>query len=202
MHKRGSVWWMSFVYQGKRYRISIETSDRKRAQKIYDAIKGQIAENRWIERSLGEDNIFTEMMEKYLVEHASQKASARQYKGYVKNLLKFFGDCSIKEITPSLVNQFKIKRRKDGVGPASINRELAILKNAFNIASRQWEWVGDNPVARIPMEKEPPGRVRYLTDKEFEKLLDACVAWLKPIVLVARHGYEKGEYPISDMGSG
>jgi len=78
LYKRGQVWWMSFIYQGKRHRVSIETSDRKRAQKIYDAVKGQIAENRWIERSLGEDKIFTEMMDKYLGEHASQKASARQ----------------------------------------------------------------------------------------------------------------------------
>ncbi|MEW6375607.1 MAG: site-specific integrase [Thermodesulfobacteriota bacterium] len=40
---------------------------------------------------------------------------------------------------------------------------------------------------RVSMEKEPPGRVRYLTDEEFQKLHSSCPDWLKPIVMVARH---------------
>jgi integrase len=55
------------------------------------------------------------------------------------------------------------------------------------MAVKEWEWVSDNPVKRVSMEKEPPGRVRYLTDEEFEKLHNACADWLKPIVMVARH---------------
>ncbi len=80
-----------------------------------------------------------------------------------------------------------MKRRKDGVGPATVNRELATLKNSFNKALKEWGWVRENPVTRISMEKEPPGRVRYLTDEEFEKLLEARPEWLRPIVLTARH---------------
>jgi integrase len=135
----------------------------------------------------GEEKTFGEMMTKYLEEHVCQKASARQYRGYVKNLLQFLGDYKVMDVTPSLITQYKIKRRKDGVGPASINRELAVLKSAFNLALKQWEWVRENPVTRISMEKEPQGRVRYLTDEEFEKLLEACPEWLRPIVLTARH---------------
>jgi integrase len=37
------------------------------------------------------------------------------------------------------------------------------------------------------MEKEPQGRVRFLTDDEFDRLCDACPEWLKSIVLTARH---------------
>jgi len=187
LYKRGQVWWMSFVYRGKHYRKSTETEDRKLAKRIYDTIKGQIAENRWIPKLPCEDKTFGEMMDKYEAEHVSQKRSMRQYKGYIKNLRPFFGDHLLSEITPSVVNEYKMKRRKDGVGPASINRELAILKNAFNIALKQWGWVRENPVTRIPMEKEPKDRVRYLTDQEFERLHNACPDWLKPIVLIARH---------------
>ncbi len=125
--------------------------------------------------------------EKYKQEHVSQKSSARQYNGYIRNLENFFEDYLVMEVTPSLVNEYKVKRRKDGVGPASINRELAVLKNAFNKAIKEWGWLKDNPMARVAMEKEPQGRVRYLTDEEFEKLLKACPGWLKPIVLTARH---------------
>jgi len=192
-YKRGKVWQMSFVYKGRRYRKSTETEDKKLAQRILDKVKGEIAENRWFEKLPGEYKGFNEMMDKYETEHVCLKASVRQYRGYIKNLRPFFGEIPIFQIAPSLINEYKMKRRNDGVGPASINRELAVLKNAFNKALKEWGWVRENPVMRISMEKEPPGRVRYLTDEEFERLLTACPEWLKPIVLTARHtGLRKG----------
>jgi integrase len=187
IYRRARVWHMTFFYQGKRYRKSTETTDKKLAQRIYDKLKNEIAEGKWFEKLPGEYKSFNDMMDKYEVEHVSQKASARQYKGYIKNLRPFFGETLICQVTPSMINEYKIKRRNDGVGPASINRELAMVKNAFNKAVKEWGWVRDNPVTRIPMEKEPPGRVRYLTDEEFEKLLEGCPEWLRPIVLTARH---------------
>lgn len=187
LYKRGMVWWMSFTYQGQYYRKSTETGNRKLAQRIYDKVKGEVVESRWFDRLQGEDKTFKEMMDKYEAEHVSQKRSARQYKGYIKNLRSYFKDATISEITPSLINEYKVMRRKDSVGSATVNRELAVLKNAFNKALREWEWVKENPVTRIPMEKEPSGRVRFLTEKEFERLYNVCSEWLKPIVLTARH---------------
>ncbi len=185
LFKRGRVWWMSFVYRGEQVRKSTETRDKKLAERIYTKVLGEIVQGKWFERL--PERSFIEMMEKYEVEHVSQKDSARQYKGYIRNLRPFFCEYSLSEITPSVINEYKMKRRKDGVGPASINRELAVVKNAFNKALKEWGWVRENPVTRISMEKEPPGRVRYLTDEEFEKLLKACPEWLRPIVLTARH---------------
>ena len=185
LYRRGSVWWMRFTYRGKQIFKSTETEDKKQAQRIYDKIKFEIAEGKWFEKK--PEHSFKEMVDRYLVEHASQKKSARAYEGYVNNLLAFFGEnISISEITPSMVNQFKMKRREKAK-PGTINRDLSILKNCFNIAMKQWEWVDTNPVTKIPMEKEPPGRVRFLTDEEFERLCDACPEWLKPILLTARH---------------
>lgn len=185
LYKRGQVWWMSFTYQGKQIFRSTETERKKQAQRIFDKIKFEIAEGKWFEKK--PEHSFKEMMDRYLEEHVSQKKSVRAYKGYVDNLLAFFGEnIFISDITPCLVNQFKMKRREK-VKSGTINRDLSILKNCFNIAMKQWEWVDSNPVARIPMEKEPPGRVRFLTEEEFERLYNACPEWLKPVVLTARH---------------
>ena len=186
LYKRGSVWWMRFTYQGKQVFKSTESEDKKQAQRIYDKVKFEIAEGKWFEKK--PEHSFKEMMDRYLAEHVSGKKSERSYEGYVNNLLAFFGEnISISEITPSMISEFKIKRRNDGVKSGTINRDLAILKNCFNIAMKQWEWADSNPAGRIPMEKEPPGRIRFLTDEEFERLCDACPEWLKSIVLTARH---------------
>ena len=186
LFKRGQTWWMRFTYNGKQIRKSTETDDKKLAVRIYQKVMGEVAEGKWFEKL--PDRSFKELTEKYESEHVSQKRSAIQYKGYIKSLRSFFDEgCLLSEITPSMVNEFKMKRRIDGVGPASINRELAVLKNAFNKAIKEWGWVRENPVTKIPLEKEPPGRVRYLTDEEFERLLEGCPEWLRPIVLTARH---------------
>jgi hypothetical protein len=66
IYRRGQVWWIDFTYRGKRYRKSTETEDKKLAQRIYDKIKGEIAEGRWFEKLPGEEKTLREMMEKYL----------------------------------------------------------------------------------------------------------------------------------------
>jgi integrase len=193
LYKRGKVWWMSYTLEGKRVRRSLETEDKQLAKKIEAKGKTQLIEGKWFEKLPGGDKGFKEMMDKYEGEHVSQLRSVRQHKGFIKNLRSFFANIPILEITPSLISDFKMKRRGDGVGPASINRELSVLKKAFNKALKEWGWVKENPVAKIPMEKEPKGRVRYLRDGEFQSLYDACAEWLKPILLVARHtGMRKG----------
>lgn len=185
MFKRGPVWWISFVYDGKRYRQSSGTANRKLAKNIEDKIKGDIVQGKWFERLPGEEKLFEEMMQKYLAEHASKKASARDFAGYAKTLTLFFGGLIVADITPKAINQYKIKRREDGVKPATINRELAAMKKAFNLALKEWEWVRENPVMKVSMEVENNKRERWLKDDEEKRLLEACPGWLQELVVFA-----------------
>ena len=189
LYKRGQVWWMAFVYKGKRYRESTNTVDRKQAQRIHDKVKGQIVEGKWFEKLPGEEMNFEQLMAKYMNEH-SPKKSPKQHirdKSSLRHLNPYFGALGLPEITSRVVNEYKAKRYNEGASPGTINRELVLLKHAFSMAYREWELLPDNPVKNVRLEREPQGRVRYLTDEEFERLLEACAKWLKPIVLVARH---------------
>ena len=47
--KRGSTWWMSFMYQGRQVRRSTETADKRLAEAILGKIKVQIVEGRFFE---------------------------------------------------------------------------------------------------------------------------------------------------------
>jgi integrase len=194
LYKRGRVWWMSFICKGKHYRKPCETEDRKLAQRICDKVKGEVAEGRWFEKLPGEDKTFREMMEKYLEEHVPKLRSQRSFRGYAENLISHLGVYTLTEITPKVVNEYKEKRRRDGLKPASINRELATMKKAFNLAIREWEWVKDNPVSMVSMEEENNKRDRWLTPEEEVGLLDVCPAWLKELVTFALNtGMRLGE---------
>jgi integrase len=104
------------------------------------------------------------------------------------------GDYLLCEISPKVINEFKIRRLSEGIKPATVNRELATMKKAFNLAVKEWEWVRDNPVLRVSMEKEENQRDRWLTFEEEEKLLKVCPDWLRELVIFALNtGMRLGE---------
>ncbi len=175
---------MRFSVNGEQVRQSTDTEDKKLAQRVYAKTKGLVAEGKWFDKLPGEEKTFKEMMDRYKAEYLPLKSHPDKYESMIKNLLAFFGDFCIKDITHSLVNQYKVT----GEGKkTSTNRELSLLRAAFNIAIKEWEWAKDNPVNKVKLWKESPGRVRYLTEEEFDKLLNECPDYLKSIVTVARH---------------
>lgn len=188
LYKRGKVWQMCFTYQGQHYRKSTETTNRKLAQKILDKVKYEIAEGKWFENAQEETRTFKEMMERYLKEHVSKKKSQRAYRGYVQNLRNFFDEYNLSEITPELIEKYKEKRLRARVKPATANRDLAILKNAFNRAIYEWNppWFrGENPMKRVEMEKENNKRTRWQSYEDEAKLKEVSPEWLWQICLFA-----------------
>ena len=62
------------------------------------------------------------------------------------------------------------------VGPATRNRYIGVLRHVLGMAVR-WEWLEHNPASRLSRPKrdqEPPGRARYLSNEERERLLAEC----------------------------
>jgi integrase len=91
----------------------------------------------------------------------------------------------VSEITTKAIEEYKA-RRVETVKPATVNKELALLKHMFTKAI-EWGYVKQNSIKSVKLLKEPPGRLRYLTPEELTRLLDACAPHLKPIVLMAVH---------------
>ncbi|MFQ5565503.1 MAG: tyrosine-type recombinase/integrase, partial [Paracoccaceae bacterium] len=109
----------------------------------------------------------------------------------------------LSELTPDRIIKArdKLAKREGNDGPVSsstVNRYHAALAHALTVAEKQYGWIEDNPMRRVPKLKEPQGRVRYLSDKERTALLDACGnssnPFLLPIVLIAiTTGMRRGE---------
>ena len=199
LFRRGQsrVWWMSFVCDGKQIRRSTETDDKKLAQRIYDKVKGEVAERKWFEKLPGEDRTFGEMMERYMAEHSARNKAPKSHtrdKSLRDHLVKTFGDLTLLEITPNLISEYKTKRRGEGASPRTLNYELALMSHAFNLAIREWEWVKENPVAKVSKEKVNNHIERWLTLEEQKNLLASSPKWLREIVLLAVNtGLRQGE---------
>lgn len=188
LFKRGSVWWMSFTYQGKQHRRSTETEDKKLAKRILDKVKGEIAEEKWFEKLPGEDRTFKETMEKYMAEHSVRNKAPRSYerdKSLRDHLVESFGDLALVEITPRLIAEYKTKRREEGAAPQTINNEISLMSHAFTLAIKEWEWVKENPVKKVSKEKVNNQIERWLTLEEEKNLLNSSPKWLQEIILFA-----------------
>lgn len=82
--------------------------------------------------------------------------------------------------------------------PSTVVRYLAALSHAFSIASKEWEWIDDSPMRKVTKPKEPRGRVRFLSEEERERLLQACKKSKNPylyivVVLALSTGMRHGE---------
>jgi integrase len=178
------VWWMNFTDRNKQVRRSTETPNKKLAEKIYAKSITQVAEGKWFEVDEGRSRTFKELAEKYESQVFKELKNWGSAMSYLNQLKDFFGPYTLYEITPALIDDFKQMRKAKGVKPATINRQLTIFKRIFNLAKKRWMWIRDVP----PIEMEPKAdkkRVRYLTFKEYRRVLECCDDWLKNIVAVA-----------------
>ena len=133
----------------------------------------------------------------YLKETRHKKRSAERDRYSAKQLYRAFSGTSIDAIQPDDISDYKRMRREEGVSDSTVAKELRLLSSAINHARREWGWDIPNPVqGRCP--KESPGRIRWITEKEAEKLITAAKSnrtpWLVDFIeLGLNTGMRSGE---------
>lgn len=82
--------------------------------------------------------------------------------------------------------QLIIKKTAKKRSPATVNRMRAFLSSVFRFAIKTRGYLNENPCHLVPFLPENNKRVRYLSDNERKRLLDACKAsdWDKLYLLV------------------
>jgi integrase len=125
---------------------------------------------------------FKAMTERYLKEkEAAKKKTIRADKNIIARLLAAFGaDTPLTEITAPKIAEYRLARltivsTKTGkrLEPGSVNRELQVLRGLLRMAAGE-ECGYLAKVPTVKMEKEPEGRLRYLSEDEAARLLAEC----------------------------
>ncbi len=194
-----SNWQMCFFVNGKRVRMSTKTTSKKVAQRIYDKVKGQIAEGTFKLNS-NQDMPFDQLVDEFLESHSKVETKCYQGDLRIGRVFKgYFGSRPISRITPYDIKSWRkhradfITRRGTRIKIASLNRELAFLKAMFNMAV-EWGWLQESPARKIRKLKGEVSRLRILTQEELTRLLNHADAYLKPIIITAvSTGMRKGE---------
>ncbi|MBI3813358.1 MAG: hypothetical protein HY279_02680 [Nitrospinae bacterium] len=102
------VWWMSFSVNGRQYKRSTGTEDKRLAENILAKVKTQIIEGKWFEIDEARQHTFDELMEKFMQEHAPKRepTTQRRYKVSLSHLLPFFKEMTLADITPRAISDY------------------------------------------------------------------------------------------------
>ena len=176
------AWYYNFMYNRVRYR-GVGGTTRTQALRTQDKVRGEVISGCFnLPRKVGSIHI-EKFAKKYLARRQHLK-SRRSDNLSTQTLLRFFKGKPLSTINPSDIEDYISFRRTEGVSNATINRELACLKKMYNLAI-DWEDATKNPVLRVKLLKEPPGRTRFLSIEEAKKLIESCANHLRPIVITA-----------------
>ncbi len=86
------------------------------------------------------------------------------------------------------------RQRVEHVAPATVNREIALLKHMYNLAEAWGLFHGRNPVRGVRLLPENNLKLRILSEEEETKLLPLCPQYLRDMVLFALHtGLRSGD---------
>ncbi len=183
------------MQDGKRIQSSLETTNKKRAEKRLVKVLTEIQDGRWLEFQISKRPL-KEMLDRYLKEYTVESvAKGYWYTGKVTTLFKHFYDFLGYDATLGTVEErigeYETHRKLEGAKNNTIIAELSLLRRVFNIARKQWKWKFANPLSSIEFPKPGNGRVRYLTPDEYKRLMDALDnlkpkdKWLKPVIIIA-----------------
>lgn len=168
--KDSPIWWASYTdASGKRVRRTTGTTDRREADALEAKWKLEAHQVRQWDAPPGRS--FDELMLKYFRAMQADGRDMERHAYALRKLKPTFAGRELLTLKRSDIRSYIDQRREDGVGSATINREIGLLSAAINYARREWEWDIPNNAERMRL-KEPEGRVRSLTVQEARKLIE------------------------------
>ena len=182
--KKGRIWWINYVVGGRQKRESSGSKSRRVAEKILALKKTQALEGRL---GLPKSHVprLGDWVKRFLASIGHPKTKSR-YQSSINNILRHFGrKIRLSEITPELVFEFQQKRLEEGVGKATVNRDLATLSSALTRA-RKLRLITHNPCVDIGKlnERRERRQAKPLTYEEEARVKQVSPPWLSTLITV------------------
>ncbi len=186
-------WWIKYHRDGQCFRESAETTKISAAKKLLadrlaDVSKGTLIEPN--QRRVLIDDLYAALVADYRNNELASLQGAEQR--WQKRLKPFFGGRKAVTITTALLNRYVATCREQGLANATINRDLAALRRALNLAREAGTLT---KVPTFPHLTEAAPRSGFVEEAQYRKLAQgAQELWLRALLATAyTFGLRKGE---------
>ena len=127
-----------------------------------------------------------DMVDEYAEKVLDKRDGKQEVRRHLKWLRREVGTVPLADLDNLTIARLRDKLEKEPARPrhgrpfkrtgATVNRYLGSFSTALTYATRELNWIDRNPMLgkRIRRLEEPDGRVRFLSDEERQRLLDAC----------------------------
>jgi hypothetical protein len=136
-----SIWWVKYYRNGRAVRESSKSDKRKVAERFLAKCLADVSTGNYIEphdRKVTVDELYAALLADYENNQmASLEGAQQRWQSPTAGRLKeHFGGMRALAVTTDKLNAYVGFCRKQGLSNATINRDLAALRRAFNLAFR------------------------------------------------------------------
>lgn len=192
--KGGSNWYAAFSADGRHFNRSTGTSNKRLARKILDGWRADVIEGRF--NLLKSTSPTLKDWSKQFVESIPHPNTRRRYACSKVSLDDFFKDARLPHVTTARIEEFKRVRLTEKVKTATVNRDLALLRQLLKRAERE-RYIARNPfeTGNLFLEERKGRRQPHiLTYPEEVRLLALSTPLLKALVtLLVETGLRVGK---------
>jgi integrase len=190
-----SIWWIKFFDRGIAHRESSYSTDYTVAEKLLKKRLAEVETKAYVPHTnVKIDELVEDLMAEY--REKQQKSIKSVEQRWRLHLAPFFTKRRASDVTTDMVRRYIKQRTEQSAEPATVNRELAILKRAFNLAMQSTP-PKVRTVPYFPMFEEKNVRTGFLKDEDYAKLAAECGKeglWLRSMLAVAySFGWRAGE---------
>jgi integrase len=198
LYRRGTIWWIRYSVRGRDFRESSHSERERVAQKLLKARWQELGRGRFIgpsqERVTMED-LLASLETEYEI---NRRRSLGTLKGRLVHLRAAFGSCRALDVNEAKIELYKqtrlVEKTTRGnrpVQPATINRELSMLRKAFRLGVRQRRIAA---VPTVDLLEENNVRQGFVEPGDFEKIVTALPEHLRDFMRFAyTTGWRRGE---------
>jgi integrase len=178
-----ATWWIKFSERGIPRRESSYSTDHRVAEKLLKRRLAEVETKTYIpHENIRIDELAHDLISDY--RNNGQKSIEHVERRWKLHLMKWFTRVRACDVTTDRVRRYTEARLAEGATNASINRELALLKRAFNLA-RECTPPKVKIVPHIPMLKETNVRKGFLESDAYTRLAEECARaglWMRAIL--------------------
>ncbi|MBI1956676.1 MAG: site-specific integrase [Acidobacteria bacterium] len=193
--KGSKNWWIAYCHRGIEHRESCGSPDLKvakdllkqRVQQMGADVLGLKAFVGPVENRITVDN----MLDALQIDHRLRRRKALpQLQSHLKPLREYFGNRRAVDVTSDVVDRY-IEIRSAEKSPATVNRELSLLRQAFRIAIRHRKLTMAPEIRRL---EESNVRQGFFEAADFENVVGFLPEYLKGVACFGYlSGWRKGE---------